>query len=140
MSAHEIVNVPELGESVGYAHAVVASPGATVHLAGQTALGPDGLIHGETLIEQFEIASANVTCALRAADCQPEDLVSMQVFTTDVSAYKASLRDLARVWKAHFGHRYPAMGLFGVLELYDHEALVELMGVAVRPDRRAQQR
>ena len=39
------------------------------------------------------------------------------------------------MWQKWFGRRYPAMGLFGVTELYDNDAQVELMGVAVRPER-----
>jgi enamine deaminase RidA (YjgF/YER057c/UK114 family) len=57
--------------------------------------------------------------------------VSLQVFVTSVSEYKASLRELGQVWRAHFGRHYPAMGLFGVTELFDPAAKVELMGVAV---------
>ena len=34
---HRIVTVPSLAEPVGFAHAVVSSPGRTVHLGGQTA-------------------------------------------------------------------------------------------------------
>ena len=41
------------------------------------------------------------------------------------------LRGLGDVWRKHFGRRYPAMGLFGVTELFDPAAKVELMGVAV---------
>jgi enamine deaminase RidA (YjgF/YER057c/UK114 family) len=53
------------------------------------------------------------------------------VFVTGVSEYKESLPGLGRVWRRHFGRRYPAMGLFGVTELFDPAAKVELMGVAV---------
>ena len=70
--------------------------------------------------------------ALRAAGGEPDDLVSLQVFVTSVAEYK---RVAAASWGAfgstHFGRRYPAMGLFGVTELFDPEAKVELMGVAV---------
>ena len=135
MSAHEVVTAPELAPPVGYAHAVVAAPGRTVHLGGQTALGPDGQIAGETLAEQFDVAAGNVVAALRAAGCTPEDLVSMQVFVTDVEEYRGALAELAPLWRRHFGRRYPAMGLFGVTRLFDAAAKVELMGVAVRPDR-----
>ncbi len=62
---------------------------------------------------------------------KPEDLVSLQVFVTAVAEYKDSLMALGAVWRRHFGRRYPAMGLFGVTELYDPAAKVELMGVAV---------
>jgi enamine deaminase RidA (YjgF/YER057c/UK114 family) len=35
------------------------------------------------------------------------------------------------VWRRHFGRRYPAMALIGVSALFEPEAQVELMGVAV---------
>jgi len=50
---------------------------------------------------------------------------------TDVSEYKGFLAELGDVWRRRFGRHYPAMGLFGVTELFDAEAKVELMGVAV---------
>ena len=122
---HRIVNPPELGEPSGFAHAVVAD-GRTVHLAGQIG-------EGATLVEQFDSAARRMVTALRAAGGEPEDLVSLQVFVTDVRAYKEARLALARVWRTHFGRHYPAMGLFGVSELFESEAQVELMGVAVLP-------
>jgi enamine deaminase RidA (YjgF/YER057c/UK114 family) len=132
--SNEIVTAPELARPVGYAHAVVgAAGGRTVHLGGQTALGPDGAIHGRTLAEQFDVAAANVLAALRAAGGEPEHLVQMLVFVTDVAEYKASLSELGAVWKRRFGRRYPAMGLFGVTALFDEQARVELVATAVIP-------
>jgi enamine deaminase RidA (YjgF/YER057c/UK114 family) len=125
----ELVNSPELAAPVGFSHAVRA--GDTVYLAGQTAQAPDGSIVGDTMLEQFDHAAANLVIALRAAGGDPEDLVSLQVFVTSVAEYKDSLLGLGRVWRRHFGRRYPAMGLFGVTELFDPAAKVELMGVAV---------
>jgi enamine deaminase RidA (YjgF/YER057c/UK114 family) len=133
VSGHRIVVAPELAPPVGYAHAVVAAPGSVVALGGQTAMGPDGAIAGETLVEQFDLAAGNVVAALRAAGCSPDDLISLQIFVVDVEEYRASLDDLAPVWRRWFGRRYPAVGLFGVTRLFDAEAKVELMGVAVRP-------
>ena len=93
--SNEIVTAPELAPPVGYAHAVIGAPGGrTVHLGGQTALGPDGAIAGATLVEQFDVAAGNVLAALRAAGGEPEHLVQMLVFVTDVAEYKASLREL----------------------------------------------
>ncbi len=48
--------------------------------------------------------------------------------------YRASLRELGEVWRRHFGRRYPAMALIGASALFDPEARVELMGVAVVPE------
>jgi enamine deaminase RidA (YjgF/YER057c/UK114 family) len=59
------------------------------------------------------------------------DLVSLQVFVVDVPAYRAALSEIGEVWQRHFGKHYPAMGLFGVRELFTPELKVELMGVAV---------
>ena len=125
MSAHRIVNVSELGQPSGFSHAVVAA-GTMVHLAGQIGAGA-------TIAEQFDVAAQNVLVALRAAGGEPDSLVSLQIFVTDVPAYKASLPEIGRAWRRHFGRHYPAMGLFGVTELFEPEAQVELMGVAVLP-------
>ena len=128
MSAdHRIVAVPGLPEPVGYAHAVVAAPGRTVYLGGQIGAG-------ETLVEQFDAAAADLVAALRAAGGEPDDLVSIIVYATDLDEYRASLSDLGEVWRHHFGRRYPAMALVGVSALLDPLARVELMGVAVVPD------
>jgi len=126
MSRHRIVNPPELGAPSGFSHAVVADGGKSVHLAGQ-------LGEGATLVEQFDSAASRLVTALTAAGGEPEDLVSLQVFVTDVAAYREASRALARVWRRHFGRHYPAMGLFGVSELFEPGALVELMGTAVVP-------
>jgi enamine deaminase RidA (YjgF/YER057c/UK114 family) len=125
MSPHRIVNAPELGEPSGFSHAVLAT-GSTVHLAGQIGAG-------ETIAEQFDSAAENMLVALRTAGGEPEHLVSLQIFVTDVAGYKASTREIGRAWRKHFGRHYPAMGLFGVTELFEPDARVELMGVAVLP-------
>jgi enamine deaminase RidA (YjgF/YER057c/UK114 family) len=125
MSPHRTVNASELGNPSGFSHAVLAT-GTTVYLAGQ-------LGGGTTLVEQFDNATRNLIVALKAAGGEANDLVSLQVFVTDVAAYKESLPGLGAVWRKHFGRHYPAMGLFGVIELFEPDALVELMGVAVLP-------
>lgn len=119
---NEIVNTPELGEPKGFSHAVVA--GDTVYLAGQIGAG-------ETLAEQFDGALEALCTVLRAAGGEPGDVVSLQLFVTDVPAYRASRRELGQAWRRHFGTHYPAMGLFGVTELAEPQAMVEVMGVAV---------
>ena len=135
MSEHEIVKAPDLPEPIGFAHAVVAAPGRVVYLGGQTAMDAEGKIAGRGIVAQFDVAAGNVVAALRAAGCTPDDLVSLQIFVTDLREYRYRVRELAPVWQKWFGRRYPAMGLFGVTELYDSDAQVELMGIAVRPDR-----
>jgi enamine deaminase RidA (YjgF/YER057c/UK114 family) len=129
--SHRIVNAPGLAEPVGFAHAVVA--GRTVYLGGQTAQGPDGAIVGDTLVAQFDVAAGNVVTALAAAGGSPQDLVSLVIYTTDMAAYRSSLRELGPVWRKHFGRHYPAVALLGVTTLFDDDAKVELIGTAVLP-------
>jgi enamine deaminase RidA (YjgF/YER057c/UK114 family) len=124
---HRIVNPPELREPSGYAHAVVAAPGRTVYLGGQTGTG-------DTVAAQFDAAAASLVTALRAAGGQPDDLVSLVVYSTDMDEYRAAMEELGDVWRRHFGRRYPAMALVGVSALAEPHARVELMGVAVVTD------
>ena len=125
MDGPVIVNPPELPEPVGFAHAVVAR--GAVYLGGQIG-------EGETIVEQFDSAAAKVTTALGAAGGEPEDLVSLVIYVTDVGEYRAALNELGVVWRKHFGRRYPAMALVGVSALFEPDAKVELMGVAVLRD------
>ena len=134
MSAHRIVTAPGLAEPVGYAHAVVAAPGRTVYLGGQIAQGPDGVVRGETVVEQFDLAAGNLVAALAAAGGRPDDLVSLLVFVTDVAEYRTALAELGAVWRRHFGSRYPAVALVAVSELFEPDARVELVGTAVIAD------
>jgi enamine deaminase RidA (YjgF/YER057c/UK114 family) len=131
---HQLLNPAGLAEPVGFSHAVVAAGGQTVYLAGQTALSPDGRIEGRTIAQQFDRAASNLLAALAAAGGRPQDVVSLQVFVTDVEEYKAELAELGRVYRSHFGRHYPAMALLGVSRLWDAEAKVEIMGVAVVPE------
>jgi enamine deaminase RidA (YjgF/YER057c/UK114 family) len=133
MSAHEIVTAPGLAEPVGFAHAVVAAPGRTVYLGGQTAQGPDGAIVGSTMAEQFDQAAGNVVAALTAAGGTPDHVVSLIIYTTEVAEYRAALKELGPLWRKHFGRHYPAVALLGVAELFDEAAKIELVGTAVVP-------
>jgi len=133
MGPHELVNPPELSPPVGFAHAVVAAPGRTVYLGGQTAHGQDGRIRAAGLVGQFDAALANVVTALAAAGAAPEHLVQVTVYTTDGDGYRRRLRELGDAYRRHLGKHYPAMAFFEVAGLFDPEALVELVCVAVVP-------
>ena len=135
MSSHEFVNPPDLGRPVGFSHVALPAPGRLVFLAGQTAEGPDGTLAGadEGMPGQFGAAAANLVTALRAAGGEPEHLVWLQIFTTDVDGYRDALRPIGTAWRDTFGTHFPATGLFGVTRLFHPDALVELMGIAVIP-------
>jgi enamine deaminase RidA (YjgF/YER057c/UK114 family) len=133
-SPHRIVTAEGLAPPVGFAHAVVAAAGRTVYLGGQAAQGPDGVVTGTTMAEQFDVAAGNLVTALKAAGGEPEHLVSLQVFTTSAAAYREALPELGATYRRHFGRHYVATALFEVAGLFDPNARVELLGIAVIPD------
>jgi enamine deaminase RidA (YjgF/YER057c/UK114 family) len=125
------VNPPSLGTPSGFAHAVIATGGRMVFLAGQTALNTDGAIVGDTIVEQFEQALTNLLTALAAAGGQPTDLASLTVYAVDLADYRAHGREIGTVWRRLAGRDYPAMAAIGVSRLWDAAALVEVQGYAV---------
>lgn len=134
MGAHQFLNPGDLAPPVGFSHVAVAAPGRLVFLAGQTAHQADGSLAGSTVAQQFAAAAENVAVALAAAGATPADVVSLQIFTPDVDAYRAEAKAIGAAYRAVFGPHYPPMALFGVTRLYEADALVELVVTAVIPD------
>ncbi|MEU9061036.1 RidA family protein [Streptomyces sp. NPDC048430] len=125
------INPAELAPPTGFSHAVTATGGRLVFLAGQTALDGDGKIVGATLPEQFETALGNLLTALRAAGGAPTALARVTVYATDVAAYRAHAPELGEIWRRLAGREYPAMAVIGTARLWDEQAMVELDGIAV---------
>jgi len=126
----ERVNPEGLAKPVGFSHAVVGE-GRIIFLAGQTALDADGRIVGEGVVDQFEVALANLLAALGAAGGTPQQLASLTIYIVDMDDYKAHAREIGTVWRRLVGTDYPAMAGIGVPRLWDTAALVEVQGFAV---------
>jgi enamine deaminase RidA (YjgF/YER057c/UK114 family) len=127
----ERVNPSALAAPSGFAHAVIATGGRLVFLAGQTALNQSGAIIGDSIVEQFEQALVNLLTALAAAGGQPADLASLNVYAVDLADYQVHGREIGAVWSRLAGRDYPAMAAIGVSRLWDPAALVEVQGYAV---------
>ncbi|TVL92805.1 RidA family protein [Streptomyces sp. SAJ15] len=132
MTLHRL-NPPELSPPTGFSHAVTATGGRLVFLAGQTALDREGTVVEGDLTAQFRQALANLLTALAAAGGTPAHLARLTVHTTDAAGYRARSRELGRIWRELAGRDYPAMAVIGVVRLWDRAALVELDGIAVLP-------
>jgi enamine deaminase RidA (YjgF/YER057c/UK114 family) len=127
------VNAEGLPQPSGFSHAVVATGGRLVFLAGQTALDGSGTVMGSGIVAQFGVALGNLLSALRAAGGGPTDLTRVTVYAVDPEDYRAHASELGAVWRRLAGREYPAMALIGVTRLWDSDALVELDGFAVLP-------
>jgi enamine deaminase RidA (YjgF/YER057c/UK114 family) len=86
------------------------------------------------MAEQFEAAAHNVMTALAAAGGMATHLVSMQIFVTSAAEYREALGEVGAAYRRHFGTHYPAMALVEVSALFDPNARVELLCVAVIPE------
>ena len=127
----ERINPPHLAPPTGFSHAVRATPGTMVFLAGQTALDGSGRIVGTGIVEQFERALTNLLAVAAASGAAPADIAKLTVFAVDIADYRHHARDIGRVWKRLVGAEYPAMAVIGATRLWDETALVELEGIAV---------
>ncbi len=128
------INPSSLPEPRGYSHGTLS--GNTLYLGGQTALDQDMRIVPGGIVEQFRQAFGNVLATLAAAGGEPGDLVSITIYLTDIPDYQAHGREIGRVWRELAGAAYPAMAGIGTTGLWQPEAMIEIVGVAVIPDAR----
>jgi enamine deaminase RidA (YjgF/YER057c/UK114 family) len=114
----------------GFSHGALPTLGNTLYIAGQTGHHQDSTLD-PGLVDQFAQACRSVAAVIAAAGGEPTDLVSMTIYTTDLQAYREGLEPIGVAYREVFGRHYPPMALIGVSELFDPEALVELVCVAV---------
>jgi enamine deaminase RidA (YjgF/YER057c/UK114 family) len=130
-----IITPPNLAPSKGYSHGVKVRGGATLYVAGQVAFDAHGKVVGAgDIVKQFEQVLANFRQVLAAGGATPQDVVKLNIYTSDKRAYQANLTPIGQAYRAVFGHHYPAMTLVEVKSLYDDGILVEVEGVAVLDD------
>src|SRR3569832_888436 len=91
------VNPSSLPKPLGYSHGTLS--GNTLHLGGQTALDKDMKIVPGGIVEQFRQAFGNVLTTLREAGGEPEDLVSITIYLTDIPGNQAHGREIGKVWR-----------------------------------------
>lgn len=127
-----IINPDSLAKPIGFSHAVRADGGATVYLAGQTAMDADGnMVGAGDMAAQFRQVLANLRVAVEAAGGALTDVVKLNIFVSDRDAYKRNTREIGAVYREYFGKHYPAMTLVEIKSLWDDAALIEIEGVAV---------
>jgi enamine deaminase RidA (YjgF/YER057c/UK114 family) len=117
----------------GYSHGVEAR-GRLVFVAGQVALGADGVLVGNDLAAQAGQALRNVVAVLACAGAAPRHVVRMTWYVVDVDEYRRALAPIGDVYRAVMGAHYPAMTLVGVAGLVEPGTRVEIEATAVIPD------
>jgi enamine deaminase RidA (YjgF/YER057c/UK114 family) len=128
------VNPAVLSTPSGYSHGTLH--GNTLYLGGQTALDKDMRIVEGGIVAQFRQAFGNLLTTLREAGGEPEDLVSITIYLTDIAGYQAHGKEIGKAWREMAGPVYPAMAGIGCTELWQPEAMIEILGIAVIPEER----
>ncbi len=132
MSYKHLINPPHLAPPRGFTHGIMVEGGRLLFLAGQDGSNGEGRITAPgDLVAQYEQAVRNVQAVLAAAGGTLQDIVRLTIYVTDCPAYRAHLRRIGEVHRAHFGRYYPAAALVEVKSLFHDEALVELEAIAV---------
>lgn len=133
MTRHHLFDPESLPAAVGFSYGAVAAPGRPLHIAGIIGMDEGGNLAPD-LPGQFGDACAGVAKVITAAGGDPTDLVSMTIYCTDLDAYRTSTKEIGARYREVFGRHFPPMALIGVSELFEKDALVELVCVAVVPD------
>jgi enamine deaminase RidA (YjgF/YER057c/UK114 family) len=132
MSSEEI-KVPGWPAPRGYANGRTGH-GQVVHIAGQIGWDEQGKLVSPELVPQFARALDNVLAVVRAAGGSPEDIATMTMFVTDITAYRGAGKELGAAWRARLGKHFPATTLVAVSALVEPGAVVEIQATAYVAD------
>ncbi len=119
----------------GFSHGVVAQGVRSLRIAGQIGRAPDQktIPAGTDAGTQWKLALENLVAVVRAAGGQPEHLVALRAYVTDIAEFNASGAAIGAAWGSTLGKHFPAMTLVQVSALIDPEAKVEIEGEAILP-------
>lgn len=132
-----IINPPHLAPARGFSHGIATRDGQTLYLAGQDAGDATGTIVAPgDIVAQYEQVLSNLRGVVEAAGGTMSDIVKLNIFVTDLAAYRAALPALGKIHRAYFGRYYPTIALVGASALFQPDALIEMEGVAVIEDER----
>jgi enamine deaminase RidA (YjgF/YER057c/UK114 family) len=129
----DIINPPGWPRPSGYANGVAAR-GCHLAIAGQIGWNERCQLVSPDFYEQACQALRNVIAILRAAGGEPNHLVRLTWYITDKKAYRLSLDELGKAYRAIVGDFYPAMTLVQVADLLEDGAKVEIEATAIIPD------
>ena len=87
----------------------------------------------DSFVAQVRQVLLNIRAILAEGGAGPENLVRLTWYVVDMDEYRASRKELGRVYREVIGAHYPAMAVVEVKRLVEPEARVEIEATAVVP-------
>jgi enamine deaminase RidA (YjgF/YER057c/UK114 family) len=127
---HSILQPAAWPRPAGYSNGIVAD-GHTIFLAGQ--IGWDAATGrvAAGIAEQVEQALHNIVLLLTEARAQPDDIVRLTWFVTDMEQYRQNAKAIGQGYRRVMGRHFPTMSVIGVSCLVERDALVEIEATAM---------
>jgi enamine deaminase RidA (YjgF/YER057c/UK114 family) len=123
---------PAWPRPIGYANGMTARGRiiVTAGLVGWDQMGnfPDGLV------AQARQLFTNMLAVLAEGGAGAEHLVRLTWYLVDLDEYRASARELGRVYREIIGAHYPAMAVVQVAGLLEKKARLEIEATAIVPE------
>lgn len=123
---------PAWPKPIGYANGMTAKGRiiVTAGLVGWDQMGnfPDGFV------AQARQLFSNMLAVLAEGGAGAEHLVRLTWYVVDLEEYRASARELGRVYREIIGAHYPAMAVVQVAGLLEKKARLEIEATAIVPE------
>ena len=116
----------------GYANGIVAA-GETIFLAGQIGWDAQGRFAPRAWQTRWARRLTNIVTLLAEAGAEPQHLVRLTWFVTDLGAYRENQVTIGAAYRRVIGRHFPTMSVIGVSQLVEPAALVEIEATAVLP-------
>lgn len=119
------LDMPGRGDALPFSHGVLA--GNTLYLSGGLGLDPETGLAPEDVEKEIRLLMEGMKGKLKLAGMGMDDLVSVQIFCTDLSLYET----FNAIYATYFEGDPPARAFIGAGSLL-RRARFEIIGIAVR--------
>ena len=126
------INPESLGAPRGYANGVLTGAGGRLlFISGQIGWDRQQRISSDDVVDQFDLALANVIAVVNEAGGKPDQIARLIIYVTDKNEYRDRTKEIGERYRARMGKHFPAMVLVEVKSLLEDRAKVEIEGTAV---------
>lgn len=129
--AFTFINPESLGAPRGYSNGVLAEGGRLLFISGQIGWDQQQQIVSDDVVEQFDLALANVIRVVIEAGGRPDQIARLIIYVTDKNEYRDRMKEIGERYRGRMDKHFPAMVLVEVKSLLEDRAKIEIEGTAV---------